>query len=84
MILQKMKKTAEDFLGHEVTKAIITVPAHFNSDERESTKLAGEIAGLDVLRVISEPTAAVLNVYSKSEKKYLDVDFGGEVLASTL
>lgn len=77
MILQKMKKTAEDFLGQEVTKAIITVPAHFNSDERESTKLAGEIAGLEVLRVISEPTAAVLNVDSKSEKKYAVCDFGG-------
>ncbi len=78
MILQKMKKTAEDFLGHEVTKAIITVPAHFNSDERRSTQVSGEIAGLEVLRVISEPTAAVLNVDSKSEKKYLVVDFGGQ------
>lgn len=84
MILQKMKKTAEDFLGQEVTKAIITVPAHFNSEERRATQISGEIAGLEVLRVISEPTAAVLNVDSKSEKKYLVVDFGGEVLASTL
>jgi molecular chaperone DnaK len=77
MILQKMKKTAEDFLGHEVKKAIITVPAHFNSEERQATKIAGEIAGLVVERVIAEPTAAVLNVDSKSEKKYAVYDFGG-------
>ena len=77
MIIQKMKKTAEDFLGHEVKKAIITVPAHFNSDERNSTRIAGEIAGLQVERVIAEPTAAILNVDSKSEKKYMVFDFGG-------
>lgn len=77
MIIQKMKKTAEDFLGHEVKKAIITVPAHFNSEERMATKVAGEIAGLVVERVIAEPTAAVLNVDSKSEKKYAVYDFGG-------
>jgi molecular chaperone DnaK len=77
MIIQKMKKTAEDFLGHEVKRAIITVPAHFNSDERQSTKLAGEIAGLTIERIIAEPTAAVLNVDSKSEKKYAVYDFGG-------
>jgi molecular chaperone DnaK len=77
MIIQKMKKTAEDFLGHEVKKAIITVPAHFNSEERQATKIAGEIAGLEVERVIAEPTAAVLNVDSKSEKKYAVYDFGG-------
>jgi molecular chaperone DnaK len=77
MIIQKMKKTAEDFLGHEVTRAIITVPAHFNSDERQSTKVAGEIAGLVVERVIAEPTAAILNVDSKSDKKYAVYDFGG-------
>jgi molecular chaperone DnaK len=77
MIIQKMKKTAEDFLGHEVKRAIITVPAHFNSDERQATKLAGEIAGLTVERVIAEPTAAILNVDSKSEKKYAVYDFGG-------
>lgn len=77
MIIQKMKKTAEDFLGHEVKKAIITVPAHFNSEERQATKLAGEIAGLEVDRVIAEPTAAVLNVDAKSEKKYAVYDFGG-------
>jgi molecular chaperone DnaK len=77
MIIQKMKKTAEDFLGHEVKRAIITVPAHFNSEERQATKLAGEIAGLTVERVIAEPTAAILNVDSKSEKKYAVYDFGG-------
>jgi len=77
MIIQKMKKTAEDFLGHEVKRAIITVPAHFNSDERQATKLAGEIAGLTIERIIAEPTAAVLNVDSKSEKKYAVYDFGG-------
>jgi molecular chaperone DnaK len=77
MIIQKMKKTAEDFLGHEVKRAIITVPAHFNSEERQATKLAGEIAGLEVERVIAEPTAAILNVDSKSEKRYAVFDFGG-------
>jgi len=77
MVIQKMKKTAEDFLGHEVSRAIITVPAHFNSEERQATKLAGEIAGLKVERVIAEPTAAILNVDSKSENKYAVFDFGG-------
>lgn len=77
MIIQKMKKTAEDFLGHEVKRAIITVPAHFNSEERQATKIAGEIAGLTVERVIAEPTAAILNVDSKSENKYAVFDFGG-------
>ncbi|MBC8053856.1 MAG: molecular chaperone DnaK [Sphingobacteriaceae bacterium] len=60
MILQKMKKTAEDFLGHEVTGAVITVPAYFNDAQRQATKEAGEIAGLDVKRIINEPTAAAL------------------------
>lgn len=77
MIIQKMKKTAEDFLGHEVTRAVITVPAHFNSEERDATKTAGEIAGLKVERVIAEPTAAILNVDANSEKKYAVYDFGG-------
>lgn len=77
MIIQKMKRTAEDFLGHEVQKAIITVPAHFNSEERQATKLAGEIAGLVVERVIAEPTAAILNIDAKSENKYAVYDFGG-------
>ncbi len=60
MILQKMKKTAEDFLGHEVTDAVITVPAYFNDAQRQATKEAGEIAGLNVRRIINEPTAAAL------------------------
>ena len=77
MIIQKMKQTAEDFLGEDVKRVIITVPAHFNSDERNATKVAAEIAGLQVERVIAEPTAAILNVDSKSEKKYMVFDFGG-------
>ncbi len=60
MILQKMKKTAEDFLGQEVTEAVITVPAYFNDSQRQATKEAGEIAGLKVSRIINEPTAAAL------------------------
>lgn len=60
MTLQKMKKTAEDFLGHEVTEAVITVPAYFNDAQRQATKEAGEIAGLTVKRIINEPTAAAL------------------------
>jgi molecular chaperone DnaK len=60
MILQKMKKTAEDYLGHEVTDAVITVPAYFNDSQRQATKEAGEIAGLNVRRIINEPTAASL------------------------
>ncbi len=60
MVLQKMKKTAEDFLGHEVTEAVITVPAYFNDSQRQATKEAGEIAGLTVKRIINEPTAAAL------------------------
>ncbi|MES1215658.1 MAG: molecular chaperone DnaK [Bacteroidota bacterium] len=60
MILQKMKKTAEDYLGHEVNEAVITVPAYFNDAQRQATKEAGEIAGLNVRRIINEPTAAAL------------------------
>jgi len=60
MILQKMKKTAEEYLGHEVTEAVITVPAYFNDSQRQATKDAGEIAGLKVKRIINEPTAAAL------------------------
>src|SRR6478735_9788142 len=77
MILQKMKKTAEEYLGEEVVKAVITVPAHFNTSERESTKIAGEIAGFKVERIIAEPTAAILNVDIKDPKKYAVYDFGG-------
>ena len=64
MILQKMKKTAEDFLGHEVKEAVITVPAYFNDAQRQATKEAGEIAGLNVRRIINEPTAAALGLWS--------------------
>src|SRR5688572_23184829 len=60
MILQKMKKTAEDYLGQEVSEAVITVPAYFNDAQRQATKEAGEIAGLKVSRIINEPTAASL------------------------
>ena len=80
MVLQKMKKTAEDFLGHEVTEAVITVPAYFNDSQRQATKEAGEIAGLAVKRIINEPTAAAL-AYGL-DKKNLDTtiavyDLGG-------
>ena len=60
MVLQKMKKTAEDYLGQDVTEAVITVPAYFNDAQRQATKEAGEIAGLAVKRIINEPTAAAL------------------------
>jgi molecular chaperone DnaK len=60
IILQKMKSTAEDYLGTTVTEAVITVPAYFNDAERQATKEAGQIAGLDVKRIINEPTAAAL------------------------
>ena len=60
IILQKMKKTAEDYLGQEVTEAVITVPAYFNDSQRQATKEAGEIAGLNVRRIVNEPTAAAL------------------------
>ena len=59
-VLRKMKKTAEDYLGEEVTEAVITVPAYFNDSQRQATKDAGKIAGLEVLRIINEPTAAAL------------------------
>src|SRR5271154_5829896 len=79
MILQKMKKTAEDFLGTEVTEAVITVPAYFNDAQRQATKEAGEIAGLKVLRIINEPTAAALayGLDKKKEEKVLVFDLGG-------
>ena len=63
MILQKMKKTAEDYLGQEVTEAVITVPAYFNDAQRQATKEAGEIAGLNVRRIVNEPTAAALGLW---------------------
>jgi len=80
MILQKMKKTAEDYLGQEVTEAVITVPAYFNDAQRQATKEAGEIAGLKVKRIINEPTAAAL-AYGLDKKnkdqKIIVFDFGG-------
>ncbi len=80
IILQKMKKTAEDFLGHEVTEAVITVPAYFNDSQRQATKEAGEIAGLKVRRIINEPTAAAL-AYGMDKKgkemKIVVFDCGG-------
>ncbi|MEN9571128.1 MAG: molecular chaperone DnaK [Bacteroidota bacterium] len=80
MVLQKMKKTAEDYLGHEVTEAVITVPAYFNDSQRQATKEAGEIAGLTVKRIVNEPTAAAL-AYGL-DKKHADqkiavFDLGG-------
>src|SRR5437868_6845809 len=60
LILQKLKKAAEDYLGEKVTEAVITVPAYFNDAQRQATKDAGQIAGLDVKRIINEPTAAAL------------------------
>jgi molecular chaperone DnaK len=79
MILQKMKETAESFLGQKVTKAVITVPAYFNDSQRQATKDAGKIAGLDVLRIINEPTAAALAYgLDKSGTKTIAVyDLGG-------
>ena len=80
MILQKMKSTAEDYLGSEVKEAVITVPAYFNDSERQATKEAGTIAGLDVKRIINEPTAAALAYGLDKKDKDLKIavyDFGG-------
>src|SRR5438477_2731418 len=80
MILQKMKKTAEDYLGHEVTEAVITVPAYFNDAQRQATKEAGEIAGLTVRRIVNEPTAAALAYgldKDKHDHKIAVFDLGG-------
>jgi molecular chaperone DnaK len=79
LILQKLKKCAEDYLGHEVTEAVITVPAYFNDAQRQATKDAGKIAGLDVKRIINEPTAAALayGLDKKKEQKIAVYDFGG-------
>ena len=80
-ILRKMKKTAEDYLGHEVTEAVITVPAYFNDSQRQATKDAGRIAGLDVKRIINEPTAAALafgvDKGDKHDRKIAVYDLGG-------
>jgi len=79
MILQKMKQTAEDYLGHSVDKAVITVPAYFNDSQRQATKDAGKIAGLEVLRIINEPTAAALayGLEKKKDEKIAVFDLGG-------
>jgi len=79
-ILQKMKKTAEDYLGHEVTEAVITVPAYFDDDQRKATMEAGQIAGLDVKRIINEPTAAALAYGIDKSDKDMNIvvyDIGG-------
>ena len=80
-VLRKMKKTAEDYLGTEVTKAVITVPAYFNDSQRQATKDAGKIAGLEVLRIINEPTAAALaygvDKQDKRDRKIAVYDLGG-------
>jgi molecular chaperone DnaK len=80
-VLRKMKKTAEDYLGHEVTQAVITVPAYFNDSQRQATKDAGKIAGLEVLRIINEPTAAALaygvDKEDKKDRKIAVYDLGG-------
>jgi len=80
-VLKKMKQTAEDYLGHEVTQAVITVPAYFNDAQRQATKDAGTIAGLEVLRIINEPTAAALaygvDKADKQDRKVAVYDLGG-------
>ena len=80
-VLRKMKKTAEDYLGYEVTQAVITVPAYFNDSQRQATKDAGTIAGLEVLRIINEPTAAALafglDKQEKKDRKIAVYDLGG-------
>ena len=79
MVLQKLKQTAEDYLGHKVEKAVITVPAYFNDAQRQATKDAGKIAGLDVVRIINEPTASALayGLDKKKEEKIAVYDLGG-------
>src|SRR3989441_325408 len=79
MILQKMKETAESYLGEKVTEAVITVPAYFNDSQRQATKDAGRIAGLDVKRIINEPTAAALayGLDKKKDEKIAVFDLGG-------
>ena len=82
MILQKLKKTAEDYLGEEVTEAVITVPAMFDNEAREATIKAGQIAGLNVRRIVAEPTAAILASGIDMDKggKYMVADYGGSTL----
>jgi molecular chaperone DnaK len=86
-VLRKMKKTAEVYLGEEVTEAVITVPAYFNDAQRQATKDAGRIAGLDVKRIINEPTAAALafglNKAYKGDRKVAVYDLGGGLAFAT-
>jgi molecular chaperone DnaK len=79
-VLQKLKRDAEAYLGETVNQAVITVPAYFNDSQRQATKDAGQIAGLDVIRIINEPTAAALAYgYGKTEEKTIAVfDLGGD------
>ena len=79
MILQKLKTDAENYLGEKVTEAVITVPAYFNDAQRQATKDAGKIAGLDVKRIINEPTAAALayDLDNEQEQKIMVYDLGG-------
>ena len=79
MILQKIKQTAEDYVGEPVTEAVITVPAYFDDSQRQATKDAGQIAGLNVLRIINEPTAASLayGLDKKKEERIAVYDLGG-------
>jgi len=82
MVLTKMKQTAEEYLGHEVKNAVVTVPAYFNDTQRQATKDAGAIAGLNILRIINEPTAAALayglDKLSQKARNVLIFDFGGK------
>jgi L1 cell adhesion molecule like protein len=86
MVLQKMKETVEAYVGHEVTDVVITVPAYFGDSQRQATKDAGRIAGLNVLRIINEPTAAAIaygmDNKSSKEKNILIFDMGGERVAA--
>ena len=86
MILQKMKETAESYLGETVTQAVITVPAYFNDAQRQATKDAGKIAGLEVLRIINEPTAAALayGLDKKDSKTIAVYDLGGGTFDITI
>jgi molecular chaperone DnaK len=79
MVLQKLKQAAEDYLGEKISKAVITVPAYFNDSQRQATKDAGQIAGLEVLRIVNEPTAAAMayGLEKKEEHKVAVYDFGG-------